>query len=299
MNLNKRYLEFSSDRRTELTPTSNQNYFCNSQLDGCNKPSVFTTFSTFNLRPADPEAKVKNYRPALFFFSYHLERLLNNASALEILKPIKEHQREWIAQTVLNELKNFAPQTIDDDTRTKVRLILEQTGLLMQLEFIKPRWDKLKLIRLGAVHTERPNAAVKSTDTKKASAARERALDNSFDEALLIDSHGFVREGSWSNIFWFDSDSKLYTVKSNVLPGVTRRIIIESNPCNLVDLTLKELLKQAREVFVSQSTTGVIAVSHIDQHQIGTGLIGPNTKLLQDRFWALVEEKAVPIHDSN
>ena len=61
------------------------------------------------------------------------------------------------------------------------------------------------------------NSILASTDAKA----------NGFDEALLLDQHGFIAEGPGAN-FFFEKNGKLYTPKiGNILPGITRATIIE------------------------------------------------------------------------
>ena len=48
-----------------------------------------------------------------------------------------------------------------------------------------------------------------------------------YDEALLLDQHGFIAEGPGAN-FFFEKDGKLFTPKrGNILPGITRSTIID------------------------------------------------------------------------
>ena len=57
--------------------------------------------------------------------------------------------------------------------------------------------------------------------------ASTEAKANGFDEALLLDTEGFLAEGPGANLF-FQKNNKLYTPKTgNILPGITRRTVLD------------------------------------------------------------------------
>jgi len=57
--------------------------------------------------------------------------------------------------------------------------------------------------------------------------ATTEAKEKGFDEALLLDTDGFLAEGPGSNLF-FEKEGKLFTPKTgNILPGITRATVIE------------------------------------------------------------------------
>lgn len=68
--------------------------------------------------------------------------------------------------------------------------------------------------------------------------ATTEAKFKGFDEALLLDSDGFLAEGPGSNLF-FEKDGKLYTPKKgNILPGITRATVFEL--CQKLEISLDE-----------------------------------------------------------
>ena len=57
--------------------------------------------------------------------------------------------------------------------------------------------------------------------------ACQEAKDNGFDEALVLDTNGFVAESSGANIF-YENEGTLYTApRGNILPGITRATVFE------------------------------------------------------------------------
>ena len=68
--------------------------------------------------------------------------------------------------------------------------------------------------------------------------ATSEAKFKGFDEALLLDSDGFLAEGPGANLF-FEKNGKLYTPKKgNILPGITRATVFEL--CQKLDIPLEE-----------------------------------------------------------
>ena len=89
------------------------------------------------------------------------------------------------------------------------------------------------LLRLMTSSFQRPNPKACFVEAKvtghytNSILATTEAKQEGFDEALLLDSNGFVAEGPGAN-FFFEKDEVLYTPKlGNILPGITRQTIFE------------------------------------------------------------------------
>jgi branched-chain amino acid aminotransferase len=99
-------------------------------------------------------------------------------------------------------------------------------------------------------------------------------------EILFVDRN-WVRECSRSNVFYV-KDQCVYTPKSKILAGVTRKRILNLNGYNIQqkDFKLDDLLR-ADEVFISSTTKGVLPIVKIDSNIIASGKIGAITKAIQ------------------
>ncbi len=98
--------------------------------------------------------------------------------------------------------------------------------------------------------------------------ACQEAKDNGFDEALVLDSHGFVAESSGANIF-YENKGVLYTApKGNILPGITRATILEI--CADLNIPVEEKLftpdqmRGADAGFFCGTAAEVVALSSLD-----------------------------------
>jgi len=80
-----------------------------------------------------------------------------------------------------------------------------------------------------------------------------------------------------------------------VLPGVTRLLIMEMAPQVEVvsdELPLSWLLRDAKEVFITHASHGIVPVTIIDGSVVGSGLPGPLTRRLQQWYEAFALSKA-------
>ena len=78
--------------------------------------------------------------------------------------------------------------------------------------------------------------------------ASTEAKDNGYDEALLLDSDGYLAEGPGANLF-FEKDGVLYTPQlGNLLPGITRATVFEI--CKKLGITLKEGLYKPEDLMI-------------------------------------------------
>ena len=115
------------------------------------------------------------------------------------------------------------------------------------------------------------------------------ALDAGGDTVALTDGLGNVIEGPGFNLFCLNAQGTLVTPAEGVLQGVTRRTVIEMAQALGVPLELRALpaqeLRSAREVFVSTSAGGVLAVTQVDGHPLADGSVGPVVRQLIQTYW--------------
>jgi D-alanine transaminase len=112
---------------------------------------------------------------------------------------------------------------------------------------------------------------------------RSEAKHQEVFEAILFEN-GFITEGAVSNVFCC-IDNKILTppLTENILPGVTRKVILEliqgtSFEYEETKITMDSFLA-AEEIWVTNSTKGVIPIIELDGKKIGSGL--PGEKYLQ------------------
>jgi branched-chain amino acid aminotransferase len=126
------------------------------------------------------------------------------------------------------------------------------------------------------------------------SLAKVEALKAGYEEAILLNEHGHVSEGSGENIFVV-KDGVLMTppLSGGVLKGITRQTIIDFAHDLDIPFTETTLLRQdlylADEAFFTGTAAEVVPMKSVDDREIGPP--GPITKQLQDLFFAVVKGK--------
>lgn len=123
--------------------------------------------------------------------------------------------------------------------------------------------------------------------------AKSEALGNGYDEALFLNSRGFVVEGSAENLF-IVSDGMLITPpkSDNILEGITRDTVLqfakdEGIPFSERSIARSELYR-ADEVFLTGTGAKVSPVTEIDKYPVGDGKVGPISSRLQKLYQSVV-----------
>ena len=245
---------------------------------------------------------------AVFRLKEHIERLFNSAKIFKMDIPYtKEDIREAIKNTIkANKLKSGY-------IRPLIYRGFEQLGLN---PFTCPVNCTIAVWEWGAYLGE--EALVKGIKTKISSYARSyinstsqkakicgnyvnsifakmEAIEAGVDEAILLDTRGFVTEGSGENIFWIKNGIIYTTPTATVLEGITRDAIIkiagDMNYQFQEKYICRDELYISDEVFFTGTAAEVTPIREIDNYQIGEGKRGPITKNIQKKFFAIAKGK--------
>ena len=124
--------------------------------------------------------------------------------------------------------------------------------------------------------------------------AKTEATLAGFDEAILLTQEGYVSEGAGENIFMV-VDGKLVTpaVSDNILAGITRQVVIQLAKNELGLETVERSVRRselytADECFLTGTAAHLTPVGRIDNHDIGSGELGPITKELQNIYFDVI-----------
>jgi branched-chain amino acid aminotransferase len=141
-----------------------------------------------------------------------------------------------------------------------------------------------------------PNLAKAGANYMNAQLAKLEALENNFDECIMLNTEGYVAEGSGENIF-IVKDDVIYTppLSSGILEGITRDSIITLSK-NLgyeikEEVIPRELIYISDELFFTGTAAEITPIKTVDKIPIGIGKRGPITKKIQDEFFKIVEGK--------
>ncbi len=118
--------------------------------------------------------------------------------------------------------------------------------------------------------------------------ARYEANENGFDEALLLDGHGMVAEGTGENVFVVRDGLIKTPPTANILPGITREAVIDIAQHEGIPLQEtpfgRDAFYAADEAFMCGTAAELTPIRELDRRQVGTGVRGPITERIQKLY---------------
>ncbi len=231
----------------------------------------------------------------------HFERL--RASALSLNMPYDYTTRELIDATYTllekNNLKDayirplvYAPANMSFNLNHESFIVIEAWKM-------EPFLGK-KLLRVRTSSFQRPNPKAFKIEVKATGhyvnsiLASQEAKAAGFDEALLLDMHGYVAEGPGANVF-YEKGGKMFTPPpGNILPGITRDTLIEL--CDEMNIPLEEKhftpaeMYEADAAFFCGTGAEVIGIQSLDDNAFCLEWNETFSKMLQDAYADKVRE---------
>jgi branched-chain amino acid aminotransferase len=240
------------------------------------------------------------YNGRIFRLFEHLDRLRSSALALAFAE-IPSHE------AIIKEIKKtLAANNMTDGVHIRLTLTrgvkvtsgmdprLNRAGptLIVLAEFKAPVYDK-KGIRLITSSMRRPTPDVLDPNIHhnnllNSILAKIQANAAGADDALMLDSQGFVAETNATHIFLVHDDTVL-TSRTNACPeGITRDVVLglcraNDIPHEVRDISLTEVFR-ANEMFCTGTMGELATVSEVDGRPIGAGKTGPLTLRLTQLF---------------
>jgi branched-chain amino acid aminotransferase len=124
--------------------------------------------------------------------------------------------------------------------------------------------------------------------------AKTEAVENGYDEAIMLNDDGHVSEGSGENLA-IVRDGRLITPErsDNVLEGITLDSVFtlarEELGIEIVERTIdRSELYVADEVFLTGTAAHLSPVTEVDRRSVGNGRVGPITARLQALFFDVI-----------
>lgn len=122
--------------------------------------------------------------------------------------------------------------------------------------------------------------------------AKREAVRLGYDEAIMLDTEGYVAEASGENIFLVKGGIIKTTPPTSILPGITRDSVIQiardKGYTVLEERFTRDELYTADEVFFTGTAAEITPIREIDDRPIGRGVPGRVTKELQGIYFKVV-----------
>ncbi len=125
--------------------------------------------------------------------------------------------------------------------------------------------------------------------------AKREAVKMGYDEALMLDTEGYVSEASGENIFMVKNGVLKTTPLTSILSGITRDSVIQIAKAKKITLVeerfTRDELYTAQEAFFTGTAAELTPIREVDDRVIGNGKPGPITRELQAAFFDIVKGK--------
>jgi len=122
--------------------------------------------------------------------------------------------------------------------------------------------------------------------------AKREAARLGYDEAIMLDTEGYVAEASGENIFLVKDGVIKTTPPTSILPGITRDSVIQiardKGYTVLEERFTRDELYTADEVFFTGTAAEVTPIREIDDRPVGRGVPGSVTRELQEAYFKVV-----------
>ncbi|PYK48353.1 MAG: aminotransferase IV [Verrucomicrobia bacterium] len=240
------------------------------------------------------------YNGRIFKLHEHLERLERSAHGLSFAeippseKIIQEIKRTLAANKMRDSVHIRLTLTRGIKITSGMDPRLNQSGptLIVLAEHKAPVYAKTGLTLITSKMRRPPpevlDARIHHANLLNSILAKIEANNAGADDALMLDTHGFVAETNATHVF-IVRNGDLATSRCVACPeGITRAMVIEicaaqKIRCIETDLSVVDVYG-ANEIFCTGTMGELAAVTKIDNRQIGDGSVGPMTKRLSDLY---------------
>jgi branched-chain amino acid aminotransferase len=142
------------------------------------------------------------------------------------------------------------------------------------------------------INVSLPKGKINGQYTNSVLAKREAKLAG-YDEAILLDTQGFVSEGSGENIFMVRKGTLITPpLSSSILAGITRDTVLTLAREEGIEVAQERITRDelylADEAFFTGTAAEVTPIREVDDRAIGTGKPGPITTRLQKLYFDVV-----------
>lgn len=257
---------------------------------------------------------IRIYNGNIFKCKEHLDRLYDSAKSIDLNMPLSYAEMEVaLAETIrknglrdgyIRLVVSRGPGDLGLDPRrspkASVIIIVEQLAIYPEEAYV----NGLKTISVSPRRNlpDALNPKIKSLNYLNNILVKIQANLSGVGEAIMLNSQGYVAEGSSDNIFIIKR-GVVFTPPTycGALEGITRLAIIEL--CEKLGIKLKEEpftlhdVYVADEVFFTGTAAEVIAVREVDGRTIGSGKAGPITTRLLKEFRGIVEQDGFKVYE--
>lgn len=248
------------------------------------EPGVLSGFGLFET--------MRLYHGKIVYFKTHFERLRRSCVILNI-------KFSCSLADLQADIRRLARLNHLDDSNVRLTVWKKCSGsdrLIIARKYTPPAaqvYLRGFSVCVGELKKEGALSQLKTTNRMVHELNFQQALKKDFDEAVMLDSRGYISECTRSNIF-FVKNNELFTpsLDCGCLEGVTRRIVFDlarSSKINLYEgrFTLADL-RNADEAFLTNSLMGIMPLGSLGKLTIGVNKCRARTELLIKKYRCLL-----------
>ena len=254
---------------------------------------------------------IRSYNRLVFKLREHIERLFESAQSIMLEIPLSKEEliKAVISTLKANNLNDAYIRLIvtrgEGDLGLDPRKCKGHASIIIIADKIalypeKPYKQGLKIITVPTVRNlpEALNPQIKSLNYLNNILAKIEAINAGYDEAVMLDSLGYVAECTGDNIFIVKCDH-LYTPPQcmGTLRGITRDAVLEIARKDKISVHEHVLTRHevyiSDECFLTGTAAEIIPVVNVDGRTIGTGRPGSLTLKMMKKFRELTRKEGV------
>ncbi len=195
----------------------------------------------------------------------------------------------------LEEIKKALQVLVSKNTKTEhfLKISLTPNNVVIISRPLHIDESIYKGVSLGVAELEREIVEAKTFPTENIKMAYEKAALSGHHDVLLVDKKGNITEGSRSNILWIKGNALYFC--SHALGGITQEEVIRC-AADLFDTGIIECIQKTStglpldelgnidELFLTQTSRGIVPVTRVGDISIANGKVGPKTLILRQQF---------------
>ncbi|MBP9732953.1 MAG: branched-chain-amino-acid transaminase [Candidatus Omnitrophica bacterium] len=251
---------------------------------------------------------IRAYNGRVFKLKEHVDRLWESAHTLMLVIPMtKGEMVDAITRTLKkNKLRDAYIRVIvtrgvgdlglDPRKCPKASTIIIADKIKLYPEALYQKGLEIISVATSRTHPETVNPQIKSLNYLNNILAKIEAVNSGYEEALMLNTHGFVSECTGENIF-IVRGNELLTPPAHlgILRGITRACAMEIGASLGLEVREEVLTRHdiynADEMFLTGTAAEIVPVVKVDNRVIGTGKPGRRTAEIRAAFRDLTQSE--------
>ena len=250
---------------------------------------------------------IREYNGVVFKLKEHIDRLYRSAHVITLKIPLtKEEMTQAVVETLRkNKLKDSYIRLVvtrgvgdlglDPRKCPKPSVIIITDTISLHASGAKENGITTMFSWVRRNPVDATSHEIKSLNYLNSVLAKIEANANGVDEAICLESNGYIAEGVGENVFIVKNGELLTPpLSTGALAGITAEVVTHLAAKLSIKLTVTNLtpfmLFTAEEAFFTGTAMEIVPIREVNKRQIGTGKPGPISKKLMAEFQKVIED---------